>query len=187
MDDTYVQLEKYEEFLDWLRRKPKNPTKEPMAFGNCLSWGPGTYYLQGGSGYIFSRKAAEKMIELEDWWIKTMDLAEDNHLWRFFQALNISGPETACPYFAGHFLPHKQYKIMLSKKLRLKRKWPTCPDNIEIQPECNQGLMPYQNVVFSHAWKPKMSHEEWRYWFTRIPNNAMFYFDRLDLKLCRRT
>ena len=59
MDDTYVNFDRYEEFLDWLRHR-KNPQTELMAFGNWLSWGQGTYYLQGGSGYIFSRRAARK-------------------------------------------------------------------------------------------------------------------------------
>jgi hypothetical protein len=63
MDDLYINEAAFDDFVRWIAARP-NPRTTPYVIGNCLLHPRVDFYLQGGSGYGFSRYAAERLVDV---------------------------------------------------------------------------------------------------------------------------
>jgi hypothetical protein len=100
--DTAINFEMVPLFLAELKRD-YDPLTDRVIQGNCL----GKYeltYVQGGSGFLFSRRAVFQL--LEDWaWIEEMspDFSNDDRLLsHYIKHVNISWRDATNRFFVGH-------------------------------------------------------------------------------------
>lgn len=183
MDDTFVNIDVYDEFVTWLNSL-SDPRQTVMAYGNCVAWGKDSFYLQGGSGYIFSRRAAEKFLEIEKEWIESLNEPEDNHIMEFFKYVGLKSTDVASTFFSGHFLRRSDYQNFEWNPSQ-NPAYPVCPNKLPEQSECNSTLSPYSQTVFSHSWGDKLSHRDWKRWFKNVPSDAMVYYYKTDFHVCQ--
>lgn len=181
LDDTYVNMPAFENFVVWLSEQG-NPRENPMAFGNCLNWWD-HWLLQGGSGWIFSRKAGEMFIESEDEWITSMKTFEDHHVVQFFDKIGWTSRQASCPYFSGHFLEQDQFDSW--KWSPTPNLYMPCPTRIQSESHCaNNRLIPFRSVAFLHSCQAKLTQYQWERWLSEVPEDTMFYNHLVSFTLC---
>ena len=173
-DDLYVHMEGYKLFLRHLASLP-DPRTVPMMFGNCLDLGE-KWFLQGGSGYVFSRKAVEMFLEFEDDWIINAYGSEDVHLARIGIRLNITSAMADSTFFTGHF-SSRDYSGIWNRCRE-------CPERVEPEPYCNHSLIPLRNVAFFHDKAQRFTPEKWQSWLKNVPENAMMYYEQCSMRIC---
>ena len=122
-----------------------DPLKDIVFKGHCFfNW---KTYLQGGSGYIFSRKAVE--IFLKDYalqWLAEIDYYDDMATPPLREFYNLTIKETACQFFFGNF-----FESWFSPEfLRVEN----CQDVIARTPskteECDFRIFPMKDFVGLH-------------------------------------
>lgn len=104
-DDTVIDFHNFEKFIGLLYSE--YDPKEPIFLGNCIEGiitGHNFPYLQGGSGVLMSRRAAEL---LEPLLTDSMGKAcepDDIFISRLINNLNYDWKKATSPYFIGHTL-----------------------------------------------------------------------------------
>jgi hypothetical protein len=109
MDDLYVNEAAFDDFVEWIASHP-NPRSTPYIIGNCVTHPSTGFYLQGGSGYCFSRAAAERLVETYEEFIPGINIPEDMYLTKFIKMLGLDSQACDCPYFSGHFIGYGLWK-----------------------------------------------------------------------------
>ena len=181
MDDTYVNDEGFDAFVAHLDALP-DPFEKEIVLGNCMTCRPTGWYLQGGSGMVFSRRAAERFLDFQDEWITALNVFEDFHVIRIAEQLGLTSHDADCPYFSGHFLRRKWWQRFSWNN---SDNFPLCPESLANESYCNHRLFPYHKVAFVHALKNFMTQQLWRNWFDRMPRDAMMYYIGTTLHICR--
>jgi hypothetical protein len=171
MDDLYVNEAAFDDFVTWIALHP-NPRTTPYMLGNCLLHKDVDFYLQGGSGYCFSRNAAERIVAVADEWIPKIDLWEDFYITKFIKSVGVRSETCDSPYFSGHFI-----------RWALWGRWnwtsafvDNCPQSLPKEKFCDHQLVPVKKLVFIHSLKYWMTQERWANWMAAVPNNAMIYY-----------
>jgi hypothetical protein len=182
MDDLYINEEGLDDFIEHLRTLP-DPRTTAMVFGNCMDTKTVQFYLQGGSGYMFSRRAAELMVAQKNDWIVNVREWEDFHLTNFLTSLNLTSQDVDSPYFTGHFIRWAWWDRFKWNNTEID--FPDCPDEIPEQRECSHRLFPYHKVVFVHALKAYMTEPRWQKWFAEAPRDAWLYYGGTGFNICR--
>jgi hypothetical protein len=172
MDDLYVNEDAFDDFVHWIAARP-NPRTTPYVIGNCLLTRQVGFYLQGGSGYAFSRFAAERLVEVYEEWLLGIDMWEDFYITKFIKSLGIRSQACDCPYFSGHFIRWA---------LWLRWKWtsrfvPQCPQKLQTEKYCAHRIVPVRKLVFIHSLLTFMTHERWVEGMKKVPENAMIYYN----------
>ena len=100
--DTYINMRTFPQFLLELNQS-FNPFKDTVIQGACLGK-EGLVYIQGGSGFVFSRKAAFDLYN--DWaWMdeRCVEFSNDDRiLSNYIQKINISFYDATSRWFLGH-------------------------------------------------------------------------------------
>lgn len=180
MDDTFLPEEGFWNMIKSLREKG-NPREVPLAAGNCIVGGNFGFYLQGGSGWVFSRKAAEMMVEREEKWITSIRNQEDYHIGSIIKEIGISqtGAEVDYGGVSGHFMPKERYETFSWENVS------TCPESLPPEQACNHQLHPYRNMGMLHSWDVHLTHSDWVEWLKKVPEDAMIYYTGGTMHLCR--
>ena len=101
-EDTAINLETFPLFLSELNEN-FNPYIDTVIQGACLGKTNSTY-IQGGSGFVFSRKAAIDLFN-DFSWFRSMffiNKADDRVLGFYFQRIGLSPEDTTSRWFVGH-------------------------------------------------------------------------------------
>jgi hypothetical protein len=185
-DDVFMNRRALPKFLNWLQGIPA-PRSVPYVFGNCLEvlqsrWKIG-WYLQGGSGYLFSRSAAKHFMDLAGPWTTGLFEGEDYQIVRALVKMNIRPEICNSGFFSGHFMRERHwYKWDWSSRLYFGK----CPREDEISHGlCRHKIVPYHDVLFHHALGQFMSQRQWARWFAAVPENAMVYYHGIALRICK--
>ena len=99
-DDTFILPENIPHVLNDLNSR-FNTYKDPHIEGHCIGTGHETY-MQGGSGYLFSRKAAEIFIENAIPFLKRMTSFDDFDFQQIRKIMGVSPQQSASKFMSGH-------------------------------------------------------------------------------------
>lgn len=150
-DDVFVDSSRVDELAEKLGRK--YDTDNDLVFlGNCLRHNNHLEtFLQGGSGYILTRKMAEKFVELSAQWINDTRSYDDLEVNKFLNYLNQTPKDAAAPYMAGFGFPMLDYGDFNFDNLK------TCPDFHDDL--CGTGVIRIEDVYIVHpnSWRPPVS------------------------------
>lgn len=94
-DDVVVDIDEFDRLIIYLMEN-YNSFHDKVFIGQNL----GTF-IQGGTGFIISRYAAEIVLSISKEWIKNMTKEDDVETDKFRQILEIEQKETFCPFFFG--------------------------------------------------------------------------------------
>jgi len=179
-DDVYVDLENLKEFINDMYSYG-DPKTEPMVFGHCIDveW----VYLQGGSGYILSRRAAELMIRYGYEHMNALFEYDDIYFTRWFMKLGISMYETSSDRVIGHdFLGSNVHQIISHDWGR----FPTCPETLD-SVYCKVGPFRINRLAIFHQKSHQSAIDFGRAVGKRdIPNNIYWYQKGLFNYLCKK-
>lgn len=118
-DDALVDLYNLNQLIFELKNN-FNPRKDIIMKGNCFNhYAINLTYLQGGSGYILSRKACQLIIQnvSSNLWIYHPIEWEDFSTLNFFQILGIHSYNATSPYFWGHGFSFNDIEYLKKKKI----------------------------------------------------------------------
>lgn len=193
-DDTFVNYNNIDAYLRYLDTLP-DPYTNAIIEGNCV-----LYFLQGGSGYIMSRKAVEHYLNYYTVFKTVKNCIkyqpDDLKFPHFMNSYNITVKDATSFYYLGHdnFFytlqnwSYHQYHNTLSEIL------PACPESLYSHPgdECGLFLAPIANIVFLHTYfddrfKPipqklrlPYSTQRFKLYLNLTDLNVMFSFPNLS-------
>jgi hypothetical protein len=190
-DDVYMNRKGLPKFYKWLKTLG-NPRTDSRAFGNCLTYyvHPNLtnvftgWYLQGGSGYGFSRHATEEFLRFGEEWVLNTYQGDDIYLSYAIIRMGLNGTHLACPFFAGHFIKPQMWDQWKDRWVRVLGRRP-CPEFISKASECGPMFGQYRYVVFHHSLGDFMTQENWDRWMSNVPEDAMFWFWRKQINICK--
>jgi len=181
-DDVMVNLDSIESMLKDQYQKG-NPNTADFWFGNCIDvpW----RYLQGGSGYIMSRRTSERFIKPEIGlkWIKNLNDADDIYVSQAIFMLGMSVKRGTSGRFIGHNLTREHFQILKSRRFQ---DLPICPHETHSR-YCNPGMWPLKDVAFFHQGKLDETVEIYRSVAERnIPDYVYWFQKGMVPHLCKQ-
>jgi hypothetical protein len=180
MDDVYVNEEGIEWMLKWLASLD-DPRTTAMVFGNCMPTASCEFYLQGGSGYGFSRRAAQMMVDVKQDWITSINTVEDFHITQFIRHLDVPSWKCESPFFTGHFM---RWALWLRWNWHSRQYFMPCPLRLQKEAVCAHSLYPYHKVVFVHSLRTHMTQDRWHTWMKAAPRTTMFFYSGSGYQIC---
>jgi len=101
VDDSIINFRVLPDFLAWLEGR-YDPLVDAVVKGDCVAYFGRMLYLQGGAGFLCSRRAAEKMAAALPLFMSVSIAAEDTTSGPFLDALGILVNRSCCGAFMGH-------------------------------------------------------------------------------------
>lgn len=142
-DDVLVDPLRINELATILYQK-YNTNIDSVFLGNCQYTG-NMMYLQGGTGYIMSRKMAKDFVKLSKRWLLIAKASDDLEITKFLSFLNITPRDGDCPYMCGHSFPDLLSLNFNPNTLQ------NCPKNF-YEPNCQQGVLNIKDVYMIHPY-----------------------------------
>ena len=168
VDDSYVNIPYLSEMLSHLT-KNYDYLSDIVIWGNCIE--VGLPFLQGGSGFLLSYKAATvfKSYSLE--WIRQMNTFEDFHFSNFLYKIQYPIWNASSPYFLGHL-----FSTAYNTILKYTTKYPInqCDFYHYHLNKCRLFYAPLSHVVFFHDVDHKLSHLRMNLLLNNYSNNIYF-------------
>jgi hypothetical protein len=145
-DDTVINFINFWAFIRHIERT-FDPLHEKVILGNCLQ-SPLLAYLQGGSGMLLSRYAAQLIAPLATETVRNMTLLDDLELGRVLPRLGIEISTATSTAFCGHSFKNQ---LLVLRWGRLSS-FPRCPRLTEIPGSCQPFLARLRDIVFYHEY-----------------------------------
>jgi hypothetical protein len=146
-DNAFLFLENLKEMLADLSRQWQ-PEEESVILGNCMSQGGRPPFLQGGTGWLMSRKAVGDFLKIAPVWFQETSTSEDVHFTAAMRQINLSVKEATSPYFLGQYLYKDDYDLMEGFNFS---KLYECPKvNRILCTACKPFVAPFRKIVFFH-------------------------------------
>ena len=144
--DCFVHLEKFYEYMNILSRR-YNPLKDIVFKGKVINYNKRTVYIHGGCGWIMSRAAVQKYLELEsnmsDLYYTRM-MGDDINIADFPKLINMSLLDVDDGVFLGPPIPDEQYE--LTKDMNFSRIKERCA----FLHEKPYWPVPFNQIIFYH-------------------------------------
>lgn len=189
-DDCIINFKTLDGFVQWLYQE-HNPREEFVVYGQCIwklrreRWNS---YIQGGSGWVMSRKAAQEIVGYYRWTMQNMKWAEDvvfGTLLQTFFKDQISIRNTTSRFFCGHSPPIKERLMLFGSNLKNLSK---CPDIRSVPDgECKRFVTPWADLVFFHEQWARLTFEgslQHAKLIFNLPRNLQFYMDHSSVRPC---
>ena len=145
-DDLYINLEGFNQMLADLEQK-YNPRKDIVLKGQIVER-LNKSYLQGGTGYLFSRAAAIKFLPFATEWLNHIYREDDYHSWEIIKDLGLSPDDTLTPYMFGSDLK------ALFNFTNILKKQENCKNRGNIHQVSNKGYYPLNKLSVIHGSSP---------------------------------
>jgi hypothetical protein len=187
LEDTILNFGNLPRFVAYLDER-YDPLKDVVVLGNCIDRDqvhdgrlyPG--FLQGGAGWVVSRRAAE-LIEPMAWtWVPNINWADDVAFTEVLQRLNLSVFDATSEFFLGHDIKDGD------------RNWIRNPDGLKVCPgadgrkaiRCRRFTAPLKDLVVWHRqWqRSEALADDAQITFDAHPD-VHFWMDASDTALCR--
>jgi hypothetical protein len=182
-DDTIINFVNLFPFIQSLDRRWQ-PRTQPVVLGSCIDaarWS----YLQGGSGFLLSRFAADQLIDERDAFIAGMDRPEDVYFNTLLDATGVSLRSATCEFFMGHDVNTKHRRIITERNFDLL---PSCPKKRSIgKKQCRPFVVPLNDLVFWHQQYKNASFRQaiaWAKMIVALPRNVHWWSKRGKPHLC---
>jgi hypothetical protein len=177
-DDVYVNRYRLPEFLRELNEK-YNPTTDFYIGGCCLDYVKEPL-LQGGSGFVVSRYAAQLFLAQDLEWLRTMAYYDDWHFSRAIPMIGLSLHEASSGRFIGH--PQRKWERLRYFLGSLR----SCPE-LKALPFCASLLTRVSDTIFFHDDQKHYSEFRWFRYVHTIPDDVYWYQNGVSAALCRKT
>jgi hypothetical protein len=157
--------------------------------GNCISLGrPYLPFMQGGSGYLMSRRAVERLTPFSRYFVLHSAHEEDQYIGRFLLTmLNVTASEMTSHRFIGYQFTANETEALLNNDFS---KFPPCPSWQKFSRNpggCSWFVKPIREVIFFHQSLSDISEDVIR--LARAVFNAppyiMFWMMQDIPNLCR--
>jgi len=178
-DDIFINFNEIYAFLQEVTFIG-DPRKNVIVLGQCMHVRNRTL-LQGGTGYLFSRRAAEVFLENADEMLRSVDIYEDWVIYSWIQKMIPEPQDTFSWRFLGHGFSREDRSFLLKKNFST---FPECPTDLSISISCIKTLAQLKTTIFFHQYAFYPSPEEWEEMVTNIPDNLMWYQSWYYAQLC---
>ena len=182
-DDIVIDVNSFEVMIKELDGM-YNPHSDNVFQGHCL-YNAMRHYLQGGSGYLFSRSAAKVFYENYAYkWLYEIQAWDDVYSSRITDFLRIPIKNTASPYMFGVKFPAS---LEMEKPNLLSRITQKCPYHPVEDNECKLGLVPLTKLTILHTSPTRNTSII----FNNIlkirsqANDLYFYNHDVSMRICR--
>lgn len=140
-DDVIVDIPRIDNFISFLKHE-YNTFADLSMLGSCQTTRNNISFLQGGTGYIMTRRMASEFIKHAYRWVRESSGPDDVEITRFLNYVGKKPSDGAIPYMCGHGL----FDLRL-KKTRIDRfkKCPKVYDN-----SCKQGVFKLEDIYIFH-------------------------------------
>jgi hypothetical protein len=183
-DDTIINFPNLYPFMQYLEAK-YNPLTEPVIIGSCINVRRFSY-LQGGSGILFSRYSAIRLIGARNSFLKSLNRPEDVYFVHLLEAMNISLYQATSEFFIRHDILPAHRGIVWQKAFD---ELPPCPDTASIwKKKCRAFVSPVNDLVFWHqegrnqTLGPTIMFAKM---ILRLPRHIQWWSDKGRPHLCR--
>jgi hypothetical protein len=185
-DDSIINFAKLPKFVRYLNHL-YDPYTQPIILGNCIhsmrvNFSGFEGFLQGGSGWVISRRAAELIEPLGREWVPSVHTADDIMFNKLLQKLNISLFNATSEFFLGHDIRNwpgvtkTQLLVSCEKVMNLSSRI------------CRRFTAPLQDIVFWHEQGGALDSIDKTLKNSRVAFNAHrkvhFWMSRSDTRLC---
>lgn len=179
-DDCAVDLSKLDGLLDELDFL--YDTENDLVFqGHCIVI-DNIVYLQGGSGYIFSRKAAEQFVKIGDLFISNIVKYDDMAFHSLFEFYQIEDYQIATSHLIGHKFEVPDIKDEKMSNIE------DCPAVVPYSYCYKRNLYPVQDLVGYHRSDIEVGISVFKSMvnITKKYKNLYFYQKRSSLHFCKK-
>ena len=178
-DDVYVNMEEIPNLMvDILSNG--NPLENPLIIGHCLNIN-GSVFLQGGAGYLFSRKSAEIFYNFFDQLLGVINWYED---WVVYSLINKIIPDISKT--SSHWFNAQGTTV--PNRINLERgnftAFNKCPEVRNGQINCVDNIQIYKKSVFFHQFGFYPPPQSWERILELVPNNLGWYQTYLNSIPC---
>ena len=149
-DDVFVDPLRINNLASFLKKK-YNTNTQSIFLGFCIDGA----FLQGGTGYIMSRKMAYYFVKYSRKWLNESHGPDDVEIIRFLKYVNKSIKDATSPFM---FQGGNKYLNSINFD---PDKLPKCGKYFDIR--CNQGINKIEDVYLYHS-KAKIINESLRIW-----------------------
>jgi hypothetical protein len=186
-DDAIINWDNVPEFMRTLSVR-YFARKDPVILGHCISSPAGKGFIQGGSGWLISRRAAEMLEPLWGEWVSGMNWSDDWSFPDYMNRFNLDVWNSTSEFFLGHDIKHGDSAALSSKNYN---SLPDCrPFDQLPQKFCRQFTAPLRNVVFFHEQltpdfniNPTLEKSQLAF---AAPSTVHFYMEEADVRLCKQ-
>lgn len=160
-DDIIVDFLRINEFASILNKK-YDTNKDLILLGNCQALPHvSATYIQGGSGYIMTRRMAIEFVKHSKRWLDEPDQIDDIDIAKFLGYIGLKPANGTVPYMIGH--PITEFNVKEFDPSKLQK----CGDFYE--PLCRQGIHNLRDVYIIHTYSNSFENvlKFWN-WFQRM-------------------
>ena len=178
-DDVFINYPKIEEYLVKLDYLENSRSNNVFIQGCCLIVGE-SFILQGGSGYLLSKKSANAMFQIYTDIIRVNNNWEDWIISEFLQKLEPDLSLIASKQFLGHGLQQNRFNELQNKQYT---NFQSC--NLEFQyHNCYKGNNLLKDLIFFHQAFGYHEFPILEQILLEIPNNLYFFQDGMYSEIC---
>jgi hypothetical protein len=177
-DDVFLNMRAFPGFERYLAGF-ENPRNKTYVFGNCQEPGGRSkgltyhkWFLQGGTGFIFSKFAAERFMEFGEEWAKGVNTYEDVYMTGGLKRLGLTSFDCSSPFLVGHGWARRAWNGWEWKRPSFM---PCGQGWKKTGTQCGNGLMRMKDIAFYHSLDKGWTHAMWRDLLDTVPDNAMMY------------
>jgi len=169
-DDVYINFPEIPSLLEELKEKG-DPRKIPVIIGHCLRIN-GSTFLQGGTGYLFSRRAAEIFYGHHDQLLRVVNWYEDWVVYTLIQKIVPNYLETGSPLFnAQGMTTEMRVQLERGNYTGIQK----CPKIVRGSINCLQYFIQFKKSVFYHQYGFYPKPESWNSMISKAPDNLFWY------------
>lgn len=143
-DDVIVDPDRINELASILGSKYDTDLNLIM-LGNCQTITENNFsYLQGGSGYIMTRRMAAEFVKHSKRWInETAGMQDDYAITNFLNYVGKKPSDASVPYMVGHGFRELVTRGFSARRIK------KCPKNF-YEPHCRQGVHKMEDIFIFH-------------------------------------
>jgi len=175
-DDVFVNFPELGQYIEEIEKKHGHDSI--VVVGQCMMV-RGQILLQGGAGFLFSRRAALVYYYCIPEVLRTVDTYEDWVLYATIRKMIPDFVKTHSMRFIGHGLSQADRKHLSNGMFP----FPICPNNPR-SISCLPYPYPLKKVIFFHQSFAYPTVNEWKQIIYNAPNNLMWYQSWYYSALC---
>jgi hypothetical protein len=176
-DDIYIDLARLPQIYDYLSQYDTN---KDIVFKGHVIYYDKAWYLQGGSGYIYSRKAAKIFIDIGIDFIKTITYNDDLFFGNFTKIYNITLSDMATSLMHGHVIWVRIFSMSFFKKL------PKCPAVPPLADIYGKEFFKIQDLVIFHTMYTKGNYLKYILKAQRMYDDVYLFHQKIHIRFCRK-